>query len=142
MSKWYWFAFPWFMMLSIFQIPVGNFYAFLEKWLVICSFLVRLFYYHYCFCYTRGILWHLQKFLQYMIVEFTHPSIIFLYSPPPILSRSHLSIYKHVYTIFLPYSLSPPFPCILPLPLVPIPQTGPVLSFCSLFLKKLTILFV
>jgi hypothetical protein len=25
----------------------------------------------FCYCYTGGMMWYLQKFLQYIIVEFT-----------------------------------------------------------------------
>jgi hypothetical protein len=86
-----------------------------------CEFFL-LSYYH---C-SWGTSWHLQKFLQYFIVEFT-PSILLHYVPSPhswnSFNTSHFSIFIYEYIIFLPYSpsytlsLYPP-----PLPQVPIPR--------------------
>jgi hypothetical protein len=45
--------------------------------LTLCGFLLS---YYYC---TGDKLWHLQKFLQYIIVEFT-PPLFSIITPPPI----------------------------------------------------------
>jgi hypothetical protein len=48
-------------------------------------FPITLYFYSHFYCCSRGTLWHLQKFLQYIkyfILEFT-PSIILLYFPHP-----------------------------------------------------------
>jgi hypothetical protein len=79
------------------------------------NFFFSLLYYH---C-TVGTWWHLQKFLQYIIVKFT-PSIIFLCLPSPCFwnsfHRPHFSIsyisthyFHHVHPLTpFPYILSPP----------------------------------
>jgi hypothetical protein len=60
----------------------------------------------------RGRMWYLQKFLQYIIVEFS-PTLFSFISPNPHPRIVYFSIYVHVY-IFPPYS--PPYILSLYLP--------------------------
>jgi hypothetical protein len=64
-----------------------------------------------------GQLWHLQKFFQRIILEFTH-SIVLLYSLfpiPRIVSTGLIFPVTYLYIIFLPYS--PPYTfCLYPPP--------------------------
>jgi hypothetical protein len=106
-------------------------------------FLIKLclfiYFYFFIFCCTRGTLWHLQKFLEYIIVEFTPPSFSFI-SPTPFLewfqqiSLFHLHTCIHnictIFTLLHPFFISSPFP------LVPNPQTEPVYILVLHFWKK------
>jgi hypothetical protein len=49
-----------------------------EGWIL--SFFL-FFFFKFYYCCTGGTLWHLQKFLQCIIVEFTPPSLSFIPSP-------------------------------------------------------------
>jgi hypothetical protein len=78
----------------------------------------------YNFC-TGGMLWHLQEFLQYIIVEFTPPPFSFI-PPPPFLEQFqqvsffHFHTWEHnISTIFI---LLHSFLMSSPLPLVPTPR--------------------
>jgi hypothetical protein len=62
----------------------------------------------------RGTMWYLQKFLQYIIVEFS-PTLFSFISPNPHPRIVYFSIYIHVY-IFPPYSPPTFFPYIFPPP--------------------------
>jgi hypothetical protein len=69
------------------------------------SFFINLF----LLCCTRGILGHLQKFLQNTMVEFTTSFILLYLSFPHSWSsfnRFHFSIYINEFIIFSPYSPS------------------------------------
>jgi hypothetical protein len=67
-----------------------------------------IFFFKFFYCCTRGTLWHLQMFLQYIIAEFTPPSFSFIPHLPHSwnsFNRSHFSIFIYEY-IFPPYSPS------------------------------------
>jgi hypothetical protein len=71
-AGWYIVAFT--KVLTMYQID--------HTWIHPSTILLLFFKLSY-YCCIGGTLWHLQKFLEYIIVEFT-PSIILLYSPYPI----------------------------------------------------------
>jgi hypothetical protein len=64
--------------------------------LLFLNFFVFLFFYY---CWTGGMLWHLQKLLQYILVEFT-PFISFI-SLPALCScvRVHVRVYREEHLI-------------------------------------------
>jgi hypothetical protein len=96
-----------------------------DTYILLFKIIVLLFYWGHIVTFTKVLT---------MYYSWIHPSIIFLYPPSPILgivSTGFIFPFSYiVYTIFLPsYILSSqPYP----LPLIPIPQTGSILS--SLFL--------
>jgi hypothetical protein len=96
--------------------------VFLEPSLT-CLFFFSFLYY----CCTEGTLQHLQKLLQYVIVEFA-PSIILYPLSPHSWNSFNTSHFSFSYMCAQYFHPPTPFPYILPFPLVPIPQTGPDLG--------------
>jgi hypothetical protein len=95
------------------------------------------------YCAGWGTVWHLQRFLQCKTVSYMNsPPLLFSFISPLLqflesFQQVSFCIYIHVYTFFVPYSLS------YPLSLPPAPPTGansplprqnlfcpPVLWFC------------
>jgi hypothetical protein len=59
------------------------------------SHIFKLSYY----CCTGGTLWHLQKFLWYIIVEFTPSATLLYFSPlPPFLEKNQWVSFFHLHT--------------------------------------------
>jgi hypothetical protein len=88
-------------------------------------FLFYIFLYSY-YCCTRGTLWHLQKLLQCIIVEFTPLCHSPLPSILPFLEQFHHASFSHFHTWVHNISIISS-----PLPLVPTPQA--VLDFSLLW---------
>jgi hypothetical protein len=92
-----------------------------------------------CYCCTGGTLWHLQKFLQCILVIFTPPSFCFIH-PSPFLEQSQQVSLFHFFKLSIQYfyHIHPPspFPYIFPHLSGINSQTGLVLLYCSSFLKR------
>jgi hypothetical protein len=97
------------------------------------EFLFLLGYY----CCIVGTFWHLEKCMQYILVTLTL-SIILLYTPLllRIVSTGLIAPFLYISIYFHYICLPSHFTHILCLPIVTNPQTGPVLPYCSSFLKK------
>jgi hypothetical protein len=70
-----------------------------DKFFSLFHFVFFLFFFNFYYCFARYTMWHLQKFLQHIIVEFI-PAIIVLHF------WTHISIHIHVYLVFPSYSPS------------------------------------
>jgi hypothetical protein len=79
-----------------------------------------LFFLSYYYCRTGGTMWHLQKFLHYIIVEFTPPSFSF-FSIPFLEWFQQVSLFHfhtYVHSICTMFTLLHPFPPPAPYTLV------------------------
>jgi hypothetical protein len=104
---------------------------------VLCSFKILFPYY----CCTGGMLWHLQKSLQFILIKFI-PSIILLYPLSPILRilstglLFHFHVWEHM---FPPHALSYTLSLYLHPPTDTNPQTGLVFWWYGVWSQGLTL---
>jgi hypothetical protein len=111
----------------------GNIHAYLEIY-----FLFKIYFSLPYYCCTREMLWHLQKFLHCIIVEFTH-SIIHLYPPfPPFLEQFQQVSFFHfhawvlyisiIFTFYTHSSFALPFYWYQPLDRIVLSSSSPSLK--------------